>query len=333
MSIKIKITPEMDELLVRSGSQDPVISATATRQLTQALQEPLRAGIQAGDITYDIFETVTLAPDASPEFPLDLLRPGKEKDHVAYTIPNAGRLPDRYVESDYVMIPTYEVGGSIDWLLKYPRHARWDVVGRAVEVLQGSFVKKDNDDAWHIIITSGVDRNILVYDGDANAGQFTKRLVSLMKTIMRRNGGGNSASNNRGMLTDVFISPEGVEDMRDWKVDQVDEITRREIFVAQEGMLNRIFGVNIRDIDELGVNQEYQNFFTSQLSGSLASGDQELVVGLDLSKNDCFYNPVKQALELYDDPTLHRQRRQGMYGWKEQGWGALDNRRTILASF
>jgi hypothetical protein len=330
---KFKITKEMNKLLVDSGSKDPAVSQAATRELGQALQEPLRAGVQSGDIKEGIFETVVLAPDAAPEFPLDLLRPGTEKDHVAYTIPNAGRIPEKHVEGDYVMIPTYEVGGSIDWLLRYPRHARWDVIRRALEVLQGSFIKKDNDDAWHVLLTAGVDRNILVYDGDASAGQFTKRLVSLMKTIMRRNGGGNSASNNRGLLTDLFVSPEAIEDMRDWKVDQVDEITRREIYVAQDGMLNRIFSVNLRDIDELGASQEYQNFFTNELSGSLASGDSELVVGLDLSKNDSFYNPVKQELEIFDDPTLHRQRRQGYYGWKEQGWGALDNRRLILGSF
>ena len=42
------------------------------------------------------------------------------------------------------------------------------------------------------LLAAGVDRNIVVFDSDADAGQFTKRLVSLMKTVMRRNGGGNS---------------------------------------------------------------------------------------------------------------------------------------------
>ena len=30
--------------------------------------------------------------------------------------------------------------------------------------------KKMNDDGWHTILAAGVDRNILVYDGDATAG-------------------------------------------------------------------------------------------------------------------------------------------------------------------
>ena len=98
------------------------------------------------------------------------------------------------------MVPTYDVGASIDYLLKYARDARWDIVGRAMDVLQGQFTKKMNDDGWHTILSAGVDRNILVYDADASSGYFSKRLVSLMKTIMRRNGGGNSTSINRGQM-------------------------------------------------------------------------------------------------------------------------------------
>jgi len=28
-----------------------------------------------------------------------------EKDFVAYTIPNHGRIPERYIKGDYVMVP------------------------------------------------------------------------------------------------------------------------------------------------------------------------------------------------------------------------------------
>ena len=59
------------------------------------------------------------------------------------------------------------------------------------------------------LISAGADRNVMIYDADASAGQFSKRLVSLMKVIMRRNGGGNSTSINRGELTDLYLSPRG----------------------------------------------------------------------------------------------------------------------------
>ena len=143
-----------------------------------------------------------------------------------------------------------------------------------------------NDDGWHTILSAGVDRNILVYDNDAANGTFSKRLVSLMKTVMRRNGGGNSSSINRGQMTDMFLSPEGIEDIRNWGVDEVDP-----------------------------------------------SGDSEIVVGLDLRNTDSFVMPVRQEVQIFEDDTLHRQRRAGLYGWAEHGFAVLDNRRVLLGSF
>ena len=166
-------TEAMTQLLRDSGSKDEVQSAAATKQLAVALESPLRKGVMSGDITGGIFERIRLAPGAAPEFPLDFVQPGTEKDYVAYTIPNQGRIPERNVEGDFVMVPTYDVGCSIDWLLKYARDARWDIVSRAMQVLEASFIKKTNDDAWHTILAAGADRNIVVYDSAATAGQFT----------------------------------------------------------------------------------------------------------------------------------------------------------------
>ena len=325
------------ELLKQSGSADRTEALTAQHEIAKALEEPLRQGVLIGDILGNIFERMVMEPGTTSEFPLDLLAPGEEDEFVAYTTPGHGRIPERTVEGAYVLVPTYSISASIDWLLRYAREARWDVVGRAMQVLEASFVKKMNDDGWHTVLAAGVDRNIMVYDADATAGQFTKRLVSLMKTVMRRNGGGNTGSLVRGKLTDMYLSPEALEDIRNWQVDQIDEITRREIYVAADGggVLTRIFGVNLHDIDELGEGQEYQTFFTDELSGALESSgsDIELVVGLDLQSNDSFIMPMKQEIQIFEDDTLHRQQRQGYYGWAEMGFAVLDNRRVIAASF
>lgn len=325
----------MNKLLRASGSYDKQEALAAQRELAVALELPLRQGVLNGDILDGVYEPVRLDRSATPEFPLDFLAPGKEKEHVAYTIPNHGYIPERHVEGDYVMVPTYDIGSAIDWLLKYARDARWDVVGRAMEVLEAGFVKKLNDDGWHTLISAAFDRNIVVLDTDAAAGQFTKRLVSLLKTVMRRNGGGNSTSLNRGQLTDLYQSPEAMEDIRNWNVDQVDEVTRREIFVSgddDDAVMNRIFGVNLHVLDELGEGQEYQLFYDNELSGSLPGGDVELVVGLDLRRNDSFVMPIREEVQIFEDDNMHRQKRAGLYGWAEQGFAVLDNRRVILGS-
>jgi len=329
---RFEATPELTDLLVRSGSLQKEQALAANAEFAKALELPLRQGVLSGDILDGIFEPIVLQQGATPEFPLDFVAPGTEKDFVAYTIPNHGYIPQRHVEGDYVMVPTYDIGASVDYLLKYARDARWDVVGRAMEVLEAQFVKKMNDDGWHTLLAAGVDRNIVVYDSDASAGLFTKRLVSLMKTVMRRNGGGNSASNNRGMLTDLYVSPEAMEDIRSWGIDQIDEVTRREIYLAADGSVNRVFSINLHDLDELGEGQQYQLFYSNVLNGTLPSSKAELVVGLDLRKRDSFIMPVRAEVQIFEDDTLHRQKRAGFYGWAEQGFAVLDNRRVLLGA-
>ena len=335
MSKMTKPDDHFIELIQRSGSVDKNEALAAQRELAVALETPLRKGVLVGDVLDGIFEKIQMAPGSAAEFPLDLLAPGTENQHVAYTNPGHGRVPERAVEGDYVMVPTYTVASSIDYLLRYAREARWDVVGRAMQVLEAGFVKKMNDDGWHTLLAAGVDRNVMVYDADAAVGQFTKRLISLMKTVMRRNAGGNSGSLNRGKLTDMYLSPEALEDIRNWGLDQVDEVTRREIYQAGDdgSAITRIFGVNLHDTDELGADQEYQNFYVDQLAGTFTGSDVELVVGLDQSSNDSFIMPVKQDVQVFEDDAMHRQQRAGFYGWAEIGFAVLDNRRILLGGF
>lgn len=323
---------ELDQILMNTASAKENVQKDALVEIAKAVETPIREAVLVGDILFNIFMPVDLRQGANPEFPLDFIAPGTEKDFVAYTIPGHGRIPEKRVEGDYVMVSTYGIGNSIDWLLRYARDARWDIVGRALQVLEAGFTKKMNDDGWQTILSAGVDRNIVVYDTDANVGQFTKRLISVMKTVMRRNGGGNSTSINRGKLTDVFFSPESMEDIRQWGIDQVDEFTRREIYTAADGTISSVFGVALHDLDELGEGQEYQNFFLNSLGASLAGTDVELVVGLDLSKRDTFVMPIKQNIELFPDNLMHRSQKAGIYGWGEFGFGVLDNRRVLLGS-
>lgn len=332
---KFNPTAEQTAMLVKAGSLDYTVHAANAREVAKAIELPLRQAVLPGDILPGVFNKIVLPFGASPEFPLGLIAPGTEKRYVGYTIPKQGYLPHKLMEGDYVMLTTYPTGCSIDIGLRILRDARWDVMKEVMAALYNQVVKKDNDDGMHTILAAAKDRNIVVYDGDAAAGQFTKRLVSLGKTVMRRNGGGNSSSINRRKLTDMWLSPEGMEDIRNWGVDQVDETTRREIYVADEGSgaVSRIFGVNLHDTDEFGVDQEYQLYYENTLSGSLQASDVELAIGLDLSRNSSFVNPVREELQIFEDSNRHRHQQFSLYGWKEQGWAALDSRNVISLSY
>jgi len=333
-----KITPAptnkaVHELFLRSGSDNKADSAQALDMLAVALTEPLRQAVLHGANLEPIFTPVPLAEGSAPEFSIDVLTPGQEDEHIAYTNPGNGRIPERHIEGDYVTIPTYGIASSVDWALKHARASRFDVMSRAMQILEAGFVRKLNTDGWHTVLSAGTDRNILVHDADANAGQFTKRLVSLAQTVMQRNAGGNHSSLNPGRLTDIFMSLEGIQDIRNWGVDQVDDFTRRDIFLAPNGNIVSIYGVSIHGMYEFGVDQEYQKYFTNQLSGTMGASDNEVAVACDLSTNDSFMMPMTVPVSIFQDDALHRHQRAGFYGWAEVGFGVLDNRRVLMLSF
>lgn len=335
MAMKInfgqKPSPQMRDLLIRTASHDPNVGPAAMHELAIALTMPLKQGVMDGDIMGGLFERIFFEPGTITEFPLDFLSPGSEKDFIAYTIPNTGRIPERHVQGDFLTVPTFEVGSSIDWSLKFNRNARWDVVGRALQVLEAMFVRKNNVDAWRVLLAAGKARNSVVYDNAAIAGLFTKRLVALGETFMRRNAGGNSNSLTKGKLTDLYMSPEARQDVLSWDLTQVPDAVRFQIYQNwSDGGVPKIGDVSLHDLDELGVGQEFQKYYEDVLGGTLPGSKLEILVGLDKRNNDSFVMPFREEVQIYEDVNMHRERRAGMYGWAEHGFSVLDNRRVEL---
>ncbi len=318
------------QLLKQTGSNDKSVAMAAQRELAIAIQGPIREGILEGDILSPVYTPEKFDATTEIGYPLDVVTPGTERDYSAYTIPNHGRIPECNLEGDYLVIPTYDVGGSIDWNIKFSRNARWNVTGRGLAVLESQFVRKFNIDGWRTVVAAAIDRNVVVYDAAAPTGFLTKRVFSVAKSLMRRAGGGNLTSVNPINLTDVFLSVEAIEDMRAWNATEIDDVTRREIFLSRDnGGLAQIYGLTLHEMTEFGVGQLIQNYFL-QLGGTLPAGRQEILIGLDLSNPDVFVMPIREEVEVFEDETLHRQRRVGYYGWGEVGFACLDNRRTII---
>lgn len=307
-----------------------------TVNFSTAVSQPVREGVVDGDITSNIFfEEDFSMTSGDMRIELDLLAPGTEKEHVAYVMPEHGKIPERRVESDYIHLTAYPITSAIDCTRRYFRNTRFDVLRRMLEVLRAGFVKKNNDDGWRTLINAAAGRNIVAYDPHAAAGQFTPKLVSVIRTAMRRNGSGNSTSLNRRRATDLYMSPEAMEDMTAWGLNLVPDQIRTMIHMSEDGALTGMFGLTFHDLDELGVGQEYQNYYSNTVGGSLGpSGDQELVVALDLTRRDkAFIRPKVEDVEIFEDDTLHRRGLVGFYGHEEGGWAVLDYRYVLAASF
>lgn len=345
-----KPTPEEDRVLRASADPRPEVAQAAMRQLaetfTDALEgagyggdsakaEVIRKGVPAGDNVSWIYREKKFDGSRTYEFPLDLLTPGSEGRHIAYTIPVIGKMPTRHVESDYVNIPVVDYGSNISWDLRYAEEADWDIVGRAMQVYEAGFTLKFNKDGWHVILSAAKNRNLTVLDSAATAGLFTKRLVSVAQLYMKRNGGGNVTSVERAGLTDICLSEEGIEDVRSWDLSQVDDVTRREIYMAGEGdsEVTRIFRTNLRPMTEFGVDQEYQNYYEDVLGGTMSGSKVEIAVGLDMKRPWAFVSPKRGGLQTFEDMSLHPHRRAGVYGWQSRGFSGLEQRACLVLQF
>lgn len=329
-----KWTDEQIALLRATASDNPEEASAAQRALAAALSEPLRQGVFDEDNLGGIYQRMVLAPGAQANFQLDFVKPGEEDiNFTAVTLPKQGRIPERHVEGDELWVPTFRITNSIDWSLRYARDARFDIVARALDVYRMGYTRKINEDGWHTLLAAADARGLVVNDPIAQNGQFTKELISKMMTAMTRNAGGNGQA---GKLTDVYLSMEAVEDIRAWDITEIDDVTRRDILQSAGSNLLSLYGVRIHPMTEYGVGQEYQLYLTTVLGRSVTAvdaGDAEFAVGLDLSTNDSFVQPIRQELQTFEDPALHRQQRAGFYGWLEHGYAVLDNRRLLLATF
>lgn len=334
------------EALKKTASSNLQERLAAQQAFAQALQEPLRQGIFDRDNLGEIYEKQVLQPGAQANYPLDFIKPGFEDDFVAFTMPKQGRIPERHVEGDELWVHTFRIANAIDWDMTYAENARFDVIARAIRVFEAGFVRKINSDGWRTILAAADGRGLIITAGGAAAftgstivptpaaGQFTKELISRAKTAMMRGAGGNG---NSGRLTDVYLSAEAMEDIRAWNVDEIDEITRREIFVNKEYGLASIYGVVLHEMTEFGEGQEYQQYLSTTLGATLptvgGTARKEWAVGLDLSTMDSFVMPIRKELQVYDDPGLYRQLRAGVFGYQDHGFGVLDSRRCLLLSF
>lgn len=328
--------PNMEKLLRMVGDPNLQVAAAGGVMFAKALEFPLQQGMLNGNIYGDLFRATPSKPGTVSEYPLDLIAPGTEGEHVAYVIPSNGNIPNRFVNGDYIQVPKYHVGNSIDFNREYAETCNWDIISRVIEVLEAGFVRKFNTDAWRVVVSAAMARGLMVYDDRVAPGYTSKRLFELGKQVFRRQGGGNGSSTNRFRMKRVYTSPEAAGDVRNWNLDEVDDVTRREIFIKEDMDTMRVFGVDVRTIDELGVGQEFQTYFANQ-GGTLPtyslSGSQtklEIAIGVDPDRSNAFVMPVERNIELYEDTSVFRQNRVSLFGRWKGGFASLEARASML---
>jgi hypothetical protein len=312
------VTPPVPKIaevkrLVEQISPTDIINAAATIP-----HDPARYGFSYNQL----FEIVKLYPGEIPEFPLEFLHP--TESNGADMTPSVVMNKDNEMVSsnpgqDYVHLEWADFTSKPATMPKrYTYDMRWDVMSRWIQEMQHSFQAEVARTAWQCILKAAESRNIVVKTDD-NWLDGLLRKVSVTKTVMRRNGGGNSSSMRRGMCTDIFVPTQTYKRITDYLSKQKsDELDRQilsqdkfNVFDVGHSPALRVSGVNIKHAPELSWYENKSHF------GMAA----------DLSRHDT------SIIAVRDDPTMfHKDLGSEIEGfvWQDVGMCVLDPRKLVM---
>lgn len=355
MKINLKNTPEQVELIKALGSKNKLTSMEAQEALAAFIAPIARQVIEFGGTANLIYTQSTYNEDDQPSIPLDLYY-NEGVDFVQVWQQNmAGGLATNQVYGvDELLVSTYRLDSAVSMLKKYARRARLDVVSKTISKMLNEVLIKQERNQWSILLKAlaeGTDpegNSLLIAATTANVFQIddlNRLFTKVRRTNAAFNAGTPAATSSRG-LTDIFVSPEILEDIRSFAyepmntraVPNTDESTavplpdavRQKIY--ENAGASEIYGVMIHEVLEFGDNRVYNNLFDTYYSGTpaFAGATDQLVLGVDKGREACLKLVAQNAdsgdtfVAVPDDQFLSRSEKIGFYGSVEMGVVVVD---------
>lgn len=360
MKLKLKNTPEQVELIKAMGSKDVTVARQASEAFAAFIGPVVQKVLAQAGTANLIYTDNEFDEDDNPSFPLDLYY-NNDAGHVSvWSQSVAGGVPSSEVTGmSELKISTYRLDSAVSFLKRYARRARLDVVSKAVERMAQEILVKQERNAWAVVLKALAEassKSLFHVIGGGTNGAFTLAdLNNLMTRTKRINvsfaNGTPSDFNSKG-LTDLFVSPEVMANIRSFAYNAVTNSStdlpagvREEIY--RNAGLAEIYGVTLHEIIELGLSKKYNTLYgtfaaatrpigtTGNSAGTFATATEELIVGLDLGR-ESFVRPVARNAEsggtftsTPDDQFSARAEKVGFYGSLEEGRVCLDARAVV----
>ena len=363
MKLKLKNTPEQVELIKAMGSRDAAVANEASQAFAAFVGPVVKEVLmQAGSASL-IYSDMEYDEDDSPSLPLDLFHDEEQNYVTVWSQSVAGGLPTSEVSGmNELKITTYRLDSAVSFLKRYTRRGRLDVVSKALERMSNEVLIKQERNAWAVVlkalaeastnslshVVGGTTESVIVPD-DIN------RLMTRIKRINTSYANGTPAGLSAKGITDMFVSPEIMQQIRAFAYNPVASGTLTDIPLTDNvrdqiwnsGGMAEIYGVTLHELLELGAAKKYNTLFKAMIdaagttvigggnTGTFADAADEILVGVDLSR-DAFVRPVARQAEsggtfsvLPDDQYVARQEKQGFYGFLEEGRVCVDSRAVV----
>ena len=375
MRLKLKNTPEQVELIKAMGSKDPAVAREASEAFAAFLGPVVRQVLMQANTSSGIYTDAPYDEDDNPSYPLDLYYNEGANVVQVWSQNMAGGLPTSHVSGlEEMKIATYRLDSAVSMNKRYARKARLDVVSKAVERMANEVLVKQDRNAWAVILkalaeatTDGKTHLITSQSaagGGAPAAFSLQDLNDMIRRLARINesyAGGTPAEAYSKGLTDLYVSPQNMADIRAFAYNPVggpagtaittnagatdlpDQI-RSDIYRAAGA--GSIYGVNLHQLLELGESEKYQTLLSTftgattykninEAGATAVAADDNTIIGIDNSKG-AFVRPVArgeggETFTAVPDDQFYaaRMEKMGFYGFLEEGRVCLDARAIV----
>jgi hypothetical protein len=379
MRIEIERTEENVALLKALASRKPAEREAAHLSLAEFIGPVIQQVINQAPTLSNLFRTLEFDEDSNPSIPLDLYTDVTDEDYIrVWSQAEPGGLPYNQPTppTQELKFMTYTLDSAIAFNQKYAQQSRLDVVAKSMErMFQEILLKQERNSAGIILralalastdINGSATRHVI---RSQNPNQFIlddfNRLFTLTKRIKPAWSGGTPIGGAKRGLTDLIVSPEVVEYLRGLAYNPINTKAgvlsgtdsagyASSVVTLPDSMREQVYntagvpefyGVNIMEINELGVGYKYNDLFDA-FAGSISYPNhpgtsagttfdgtaEEIVIGLDLSV-DSMLRPVirdgetgSQFVVESDDQFVKRQKKIGFYGSLEESRILTDDR-------
>jgi hypothetical protein len=361
MKLNFKPSKEKIDLLKQAGSTNSEESLAAMEALAAAFGPVIEQVLPIYASSALIYQDWSFDPNGNPTIPLDMFEDDGINTVRVWSQQTRGGLATSEVKpkGDY-KFDTYRLDSAASIAKRVAREGNVSYVSKALERMAQELLRNQELNAWNVLLSAmasalGPDGNPQVMSA-TTAGVFQvddfNRLLTKIDRLHESWVGGTPATTfGSKSMTDLFLSPELMEQIRAWAynpmntrgVPNSDESTavplpdavRTEIY-GKAGIAS-VFGVNLHKLNEFGVGQAYNTLFDNYYSGtpSFNGSSQQIALALNLN-SDAFIRPVatyhtdidvsSTVQTLVDDQFKARDEKVGWYTKLEEGRLVLDKK-------
>jgi hypothetical protein len=373
MKITIKRTDDQVALVQAMGSNNREEAYEAQAAVAELIGPVVDEVVNNAPTVANLFTNLTYQWDDNPSLPLDLFHDITDEDYIqVYSQQVAGGLPYNQVfpAHNELKFSTYTLDSALAFDRKYVRKARLDVVSKTFTRMAQEILLKQERTSFNVLATALVLANsksaasgsgstvaegnhvITCGANDRFVLNDLNRLITLSKRVNSSWAGGTPVGGPKAGITDLLVSPEMVEQLRAMAYNPINtagapytsalldslpapEDLRNELY--KSAGLPQFYGINIMELNELGLNQRFNSIFATVNSnngtpvGTFTTDDDEIMIGIDRNK-ESLIRPVVldegntgNLAIMVDDQFSVRQNKIGYYAKIEEGRICIDD--------